>query len=73
MKRGVLKLTQTIKITSIQSLDNEKKRVLRLEMDYELATLFDAMEENNPSKKQRSIEKLEQIREELLFLDGFNK
>lgn len=73
VKRGVFTLTKTIKITSIQSLENEKKRVLRLEMDYELATLFEAMEENNRSKKQKSIEKLEQLREELIHLGGFNQ
>ncbi|MCE4048443.1 MULTISPECIES: hypothetical protein [Bacillaceae] len=49
-------------------LENEKKAVLRLEMDYELATLFDAIKENNEMQKKASKQKLEKIRQELLRL-----
>lgn len=48
--------------------EKERKAVLRLEMDYELLTLYDAMNENNEKQKAKSKEKLEKIRTELLRL-----
>ncbi|WP_019152944.1 hypothetical protein [Robertmurraya massiliosenegalensis] len=51
-----------------RDLEKERKAVLRLEMDYELLTLFDAMAENNESQKEKCKQKLERIRAELLRL-----
>ncbi|WP_449622475.1 hypothetical protein [Robertmurraya sp. Marseille-Q9965] len=48
--------------------EKERKAVLRLEMDYELLTLFDAMTDNNETQKVKSKAKLEKIRTELLKL-----
>ncbi|AND39227.1 MULTISPECIES: hypothetical protein [Cytobacillus] len=48
--------------------DRERTAVLRLEMDYELATLFDAMSERNEDLQKQSKLKLEKIRQELLRL-----
>jgi hypothetical protein len=48
--------------------DKERSAVLRLEMDYELATLFEAMSENNEEKMKICKQKLERIRQELLRL-----
>jgi hypothetical protein len=48
--------------------DKERSAVLRLEMDYELATLFEAMSENNGEKMKSCKQKLEKIRQELLRL-----
>jgi hypothetical protein len=48
--------------------DKEKTAVLRLEMDYELATLFEAIEENNDKKMKDCKHKLEKIRQELIRL-----
>ena len=48
--------------------DKERSAVLRLEMDYELATLFEAMSENNGEKMKLCKQKLERIRQELLRL-----
>lgn len=48
--------------------EKERKAVLRLEMDYELLTLYDAISENNEKQKAKSKEKLEKIRTELLRL-----
>lgn len=50
------------------AVERERKAVLRLEMDYELATLFEAMAENNEDQKKASKQKLERIRQELLRL-----
>lgn len=51
-----------------KDLERERTAVLRMEMDYELATLFEAMNENNEKKKTKSKERLEKIRVELLSL-----
>lgn len=51
-----------------KAVEKERTAVLRLEMDYELATLFEAMTENNENQKLKSKEKLETIRMELLKL-----
>lgn len=51
-----------------KAVEKERTAVLRLEMDYELATLFEAMSENNENQKLKSKEKLETIRVELLKL-----
>lgn len=50
--------------------EKERKAVLRLEMDYELLTLFDAMNEKNEKQKLKSKQKLEKIRTELLRLNA---
>ncbi|MDW2877106.1 MULTISPECIES: hypothetical protein [Bacillaceae] len=57
-------------INSVKKKAGEKERtaVLRLEMDYELATLFEAMGDNNENVKKRTKQKLEKIREELVRL-----
>jgi hypothetical protein len=46
--------------------EKERTVVLRLEMDYELATLFEAIEEQNEKKIKDCKLKLEKIRQELL-------
>jgi hypothetical protein len=48
----------------------ERTAVLRLEMDYELATLYDAMVDQNEDQKTKSKLKLEKIRQELLSLQS---
>ncbi len=48
--------------------EKQRKAVLRLEMDYELATLFEAMGESNKEKMNACKQKLEKIRKELVAL-----
>lgn len=48
--------------------EKERSAMLRLEMDYELAVLFEAMTENNGEKMKNCKHKLEKIRQELLRL-----
>ncbi|CAG9608647.1 hypothetical protein [Pseudoneobacillus rhizosphaerae] len=48
----------------------ERTAVLRLEMDYELATLYDAMLEKNEEQKIKSKNKLEKIRQELVSIQS---
>ncbi len=51
-----------------QEVEKHRKAVLRMELDYELATLFEAMEHEDEKQKSRSKQKLERIRKELLRL-----
>jgi hypothetical protein len=51
-----------------KSSEKERTAVLRLEMDYELATLFEAIEEKNEKKMKECKQKLEKIRQELVRL-----
>ncbi|MBP3040610.1 hypothetical protein J9303_14055 [Bacillaceae bacterium Marseille-Q3522] len=59
-------------MNTVKKRDGERERtaVLRLELDYELATLFDAMNEKDETKQLESKEKLEKIRAELLRLNA---
>lgn len=47
--------------------------VLRLELDYELATLYEAMTEQNIGKIKDCKRKLEKLRLELLKLENLKK
>ncbi|MBP2239975.1 hypothetical protein J2Z40_000528 [Cytobacillus eiseniae] len=60
-------------MNSVKNQAGEKERmaVLRLEMDYELATLYEAMSDQNEEMKQKSKKRLERIREELVRLKAF--
>lgn len=51
-----------------KEVEKHRAAVLRMEMDYELATLFEALGEQNEQKKSRCKQKLERIRLELLRL-----
>jgi NAD(P)H-nitrite reductase large subunit len=51
--------------------EKERTAVLRLEMDYELATLFEAIEDKNEKKMKECKQKLEKIRLELFRLKAF--
>ncbi len=51
-----------------KTTEKERTAVLRLEMDYELATLFEAMTEKNNEKMKECKQNLERIRQELLRL-----
>lgn len=53
-----------------KDLEKERKAVLRLELDYELLTLYDAMKENNEAQQTKSKEKLEKLRSELIRLQA---
>ncbi|NKE05427.1 MULTISPECIES: hypothetical protein [Mesobacillus] len=61
-------MKQLINSTRKRNGELQRTAVLRLEMDYELATLFDAMSESDKSKMKECKQKLERIRQELLRL-----
>lgn len=57
-------------MNTVKKQDMEKTRiaVLRLELDYELLTLFDAIQEKNEIQQNISKEKIAKIRNELILL-----
>lgn len=61
-------MKQLMKSVKNSSGEKERTAVLRLEMDYELATLFEAMNAQNEEMKTQSKQRLERIRQELLRL-----
>jgi hypothetical protein len=61
-------MKQLINTTRKKGGEGERMAVLKLELDYELATLFEAMTENNENKKNLCKARLERIRQELVRL-----
>lgn len=53
-----------------KSVDKQKLAVLHLELNYELAVLFDAMQEENEEMKMKAKRKLERIRAELIKMEA---
>ncbi|MFL8935682.1 MULTISPECIES: hypothetical protein [Rossellomorea] len=49
-----------------RDVQQQRLNVLRLEMDYELAVLFEAIQTKNKENQSKSKEKLMNIREELI-------
>lgn len=47
----------------------ERIPVLRLELDYELALLYEAIHENNHIKKCKCIKRLTELRREMILLE----
>jgi hypothetical protein len=62
-------MKQVVK-TSSQKIINNRLRVLRLELDYELATLYEAMQNKDLKKEQECKQKLEKLRKEWIKLNA---
>ncbi|MGD6818395.1 hypothetical protein ACQCVE_15145 [Metabacillus sp. 113a] len=62
-------MKQVIKAAQPREIKN-RIGVIQLELDYELATLFEAMEENNEDQKSASKQRLEKLRREWLKLQA---
>jgi hypothetical protein len=61
-------MKQVMNTSKKRDIQQQRLAVLRLEMDYELAVLFEAMEADNKDIQMKSKEKLMKIREELIRL-----
>ncbi|RMB02441.1 MULTISPECIES: hypothetical protein [Thermoactinomyces] len=48
----------------------ERILVLRMELDYELLNLYDALKENHPHKIDQCKARLEEIRKEMMMLEA---
>jgi hypothetical protein len=66
-ERGGRKMKQIVKPGN-QKIINNRIGVLRLEMDYELATLYEAMQNNDSKKTTECKQKLEKLRKEWMKL-----
>jgi hypothetical protein len=59
-------LKQVMNTSKKRDVQQQRLNVLRLEMDYELAVLFEAIQTKNKENQSKSKEKLMNIREELI-------
>lgn len=64
-------MKQVIQVTRKRDYIQERLAVLRMELDYELAVLFEAMELGKKSDIESTKERLSLIRHEMNELDGF--
>ena len=58
-------MKQIVKIIRKVDIEKQYKHILQLEIDYELASLFSAMNEQNEGEIEKSKKRLAEIREEL--------
>lgn len=66
-----MKMKQVVHVIRKADVEKEYIRVLQLELDYELATLFDALEQGNDKEEQKSKKRLAEIHRELETLNWF--
>lgn len=64
-------MKQVVHVIRKADVEKEYVKVLQLELDYELATLFDAMQQNDEKEEQKSKKRLAEIHRELETLNGF--
>ncbi|AZB42781.1 hypothetical protein CEF21_11010 [Bacillus sp. FJAT-42376] len=62
-------MKQVIKAAQPREIKN-RISVIQLELDYELATLFEAMQDNNEDQKSEIKQRLEKLRKEWLKLQA---
>lgn len=60
-----------IKIIRKVDIEKQYEQVLRLEIDYELASLYAAMQEENEKEKEKSKRRLKEIQDELDGLHAY--
>lgn len=58
-------MKQMIKIIRKVDLEKQENEFLKLELDYELATLYDAMQNGDEAQKEKSKARLSKIHAEL--------
>lgn len=64
-------MKQMIKIIRKADIEKQYEEILLLEMDYELATLYAAMNDKNQSDIDKSKKRLSEIQEELNGLHAY--
>ncbi|MFB5085699.1 hypothetical protein PGC35_00560 [Psychrobacillus sp. PGGUH221] len=65
-------MRQVVHIIRKNDLEKEKIQTLKLELDYELATLFDAMTDESEEDINKSKERLKEIHQQLGELNALN-
>ncbi len=66
-------MKQVVHVIRKADVEKEYVKVLHLELDYELATLFDAVEQDDAKQIMKSKNRLQQIHRELETLNGFGQ
>ncbi|CEA02474.1 hypothetical protein BN1050_01268 [Metalysinibacillus saudimassiliensis] len=61
-------MKQVVKMIRKSDIEKQYMRMLELELDYELATLYDAMQQNDAKDIVRSKKRLAEIQKELEVL-----
>lgn len=61
----MIHMKQVVKIIRKVDIEKQYEQVLRLELDYELASLYDAMHNNDEIQKAKSKKRLVEIQKEL--------
>ncbi len=64
-------MKQMIKIIRKMDIEKQYEEILRLEIDYELASLYAAMKEDNMTEMEKSKKRLKEIHEELEGLHAY--
>lgn len=64
-------MKQVVHVIRKADVEKEYVKVLHLELDYELATLFDAVHQNDEKQVLKSKARLQEIHRELETLNGF--
>ncbi|BAQ10380.1 hypothetical protein MKY41_07915 [Sporosarcina sp. FSL W7-1349] len=64
-------MKQVVHVIRKAEFEKEYVSMLNLELDYELATLFDAIEEKDEKQQKKSKQRLADIHRELEMLNGF--
>jgi ABC-type phosphate transport system auxiliary subunit len=64
-------MKQMIKIIRKVDIEKQYEHVLRLELDYELASLYSAMQENNEKEMEKCKKRLKEIQDELDGLHAY--
>lgn len=60
-----------IKIIRKVDIEKQYEHILRLELDYELASLYAAMQENDEKEMEKSKKRLKEIQDELDGLHAY--
>lgn len=60
-----------VKIIRKVDVEKQYERILRLELDYELASLFEAMQVKDEAEMEKSKKRLKEIQEELESLFAY--
>lgn len=64
-------MKQVVHVIRKADVEKEYVKLLRLELDYELAALFDAIEQQDESEMKKSKKRLYEIHSELEVYNGF--
>ena len=64
-------MKQVVHVIRKADVEKEYVKVLHLELDYELATLYDAIQQDDEIQIMKSTKRLHEIHRELETLNGF--